>query len=256
MHLLPPLESSSSESKLLVDKVVAQWLGLIVTTLARAESAGRKPRRLTEPGHTTWHQFRGRLEYADFLALLFEDAAVIHPIPFDPVATGVPVSWSSVPEGFAAAWVEFISNVVIETDGSDRFIVIAVRALGLPTGLAGSRLPTVLPHHRVLELPGTGGQLTHHLMLHSPTLSLRDNFAVACGTWEETLLAGIVATELNATSSDWIVKATSQDLLDPNHPLRTTRFDFVIGLHPDNGGALADPDPLASFYPDARIVLV
>ena len=43
------------------------------------------PQRLTEPKFDTWSRFRGRLTSADFVALLFEDAAVIHRVPFDPV---------------------------------------------------------------------------------------------------------------------------------------------------------------------------
>lgn len=43
---------------------------------------------LWAPSHSTWARFRGRLPATDLLALLFEDAAVLHRIPFDPAALG------------------------------------------------------------------------------------------------------------------------------------------------------------------------
>ncbi len=47
-----------------------------------------------------WSRFRGRLTSADLVALLFEDAAVIHRVPFDPLRSAArfelaPVSWTS-----------------------------------------------------------------------------------------------------------------------------------------------------------------
>ncbi len=56
---------------------------------ARVEAAGRPPERLTEPLVGTWAHFRGRMTGADFAALLFEDAAVLHPIAFG--ALGEPI---------------------------------------------------------------------------------------------------------------------------------------------------------------------
>src|SRR5262245_20757402 len=59
------------------------WAAALLHALARDEAAGRRPQRLTEPKLDTWRRFRGRLTSADFVALLFEDAAVIHRVPFD-----------------------------------------------------------------------------------------------------------------------------------------------------------------------------
>ena len=62
------------------------WAASLLHALARDEAAGRRTRRLTELKLDTWNRFRGRLNSADFVAMLFEDAAVIHRIPFDPAA--------------------------------------------------------------------------------------------------------------------------------------------------------------------------
>ena len=64
------------------------WMASLLHALARDEAAGRRTRRLTESKLDTWNRFRGRLNSADFVAMLFEDAAVIHRIPFDPTALG------------------------------------------------------------------------------------------------------------------------------------------------------------------------
>lgn len=60
----------------------ARWASALAYALARDELAGRRPARLTEPEHATWARFKGRLESPDLLALLFENAAVTHAVPF------------------------------------------------------------------------------------------------------------------------------------------------------------------------------
>src|SRR6266852_4989490 len=67
------------------------WAAALLHALARDEAAGRRPQRLTEPKLDTWSRFRGRLTSAGFVALLFEDAAVIHHVPFDSSALGGPI---------------------------------------------------------------------------------------------------------------------------------------------------------------------
>jgi hypothetical protein len=81
------------------------WAAALLHALARDEAAGRRPQRLTEPKLDTWSRFRGRLTSADFVVLLFEDAAVIHRVPFDPSAVGGPVQAGRLSEGAADSWV-------------------------------------------------------------------------------------------------------------------------------------------------------
>jgi hypothetical protein len=70
------------------ERATGVWAAALLHALAREEAAGRRPQRLTEPKLDTWTRFRGRLTSADFVALLFEDAAVIYGVPFDPSALG------------------------------------------------------------------------------------------------------------------------------------------------------------------------
>jgi hypothetical protein len=128
--------------------------------------------------------------------------------------------------------------------------------LGVPSRLARSELHQVKPHQKVLELPGTGGQLAHHLISTQSGLTLQVNCIIACGTPAELALAGVVALELGAPSSDSIVAATAEDLKHDQHPLRQQRFDFVVGLRPDKGGKLAAADQLELWFHGAKVVLV
>ena len=68
-------------------RVAGQWAASLVHALARDEVAGRRPHRLTETRLATWNRFRGRLSATDLVSLLFEDAAVLHRVPFDPAST-------------------------------------------------------------------------------------------------------------------------------------------------------------------------
>ena len=82
------------------------WAAALLHALARDEAAGRRPQRLTEPKFDTWSRFRGRLTSADFVALLFEDAAVIHRVPFDQSMLGGPIHPEQLPESAADSWMQ------------------------------------------------------------------------------------------------------------------------------------------------------
>jgi hypothetical protein len=194
------------------------WAAALVHALARDEAAGRRPERLTEPRQDTWRRFRGRLTATDFLALLFEDAAVLHRVPFDPAAVGGSVRPEALPEATAESWLSAIASADLSTPGPD-YILEQAKRIGLPTRLARSDLHVVKPHQKVLELPGTGGQLAHHLVSAQRDLTLQDNFTVACGTWQELTLAGVVALDLGAPHTDFAVRAE----LRPAATTRTTR---------------------------------
>jgi hypothetical protein len=231
------------------------WAAALLHALARDEAAGRRPQRLTEPKLDTWSRFRGRLASADFVALLFEDAAVIHRIPFDPSALGGAVQPERLPEGAADSWVRALVSFPLNEPGGE-YVAEQARFLGVPTRMARSELHVVKPHQKVLELPGTGGQLAHHLVASQHDLTLQDNFVVACSSWQELTLAGVIALELGAPHSDFTTGVDIEDLRKAEHPLRQRSFDFVLGLHPDKGGLFRVEDQLAIWFPTAKILLV
>lgn len=231
------------------------WAAGLVHALARDEASGRRPPRLTEPGLATWRRFKGRLGPQDFLSLLFEDAAVLHPIPFDVSVLGAQLRPDQLPREVVEAWLEAVPGLNLGSSPAD-YILEQARLLGIPTRMARSDLHVVKPHQRVLELPGTAGQLAHHLVTTQTDLSLQANFTIVCDSWQAMTLAGIVGLERAAPSSDFIVRADVADLRNAEHPLRQCTFDFVLGLHPDKGGLFRVEDQLAIWFPNARTLLV
>lgn len=231
------------------------WAASLLHAIAREEAAGRRPQRLTEPKLDTWSRFRGRLTSVDLVALLFEDAAVIHRVPFDASAVGGPFTWDRLPEAVVDAWLKTISSISLANSG-ENYIAEQARLLGLPTRMARSDLHVIKPHQKVLELPGTGGQLAHYLATSQRDLTLHENFVVACSSWQELTLAGVIALELGAPHSDFATRTDSADLKTAGHPLRQRSFDFVVGLHPDKGGLFRVENQLAIWFPTAKILLV
>ena len=231
------------------------WAATLLHALARDEAAGRRPQRLTEPNLATWSRFRGRLTAGDLVALLFEDAAVLHRVPFDPTVVDDHLEIDLLPNGLANDWLHAISSLDLKTPGAD-YVGEQARLLGVATKLARSDLHVVKAHQKVLELPGTGGQLAHHLVSTQRDLTLQDSFAIACGSWQELTLAGVIALELGAPHPDFITRIEPDGLRDPSHPLRQRSFDFVIGVHPDKGGLYRVQDQLAIWFPTAKVLLV
>lgn len=231
------------------------WAAALLHALARDEAAGRRPERLTESKLATWTRFRGRLTSRDLVALVFEDAAVIHRIPFDAANISDQIRLDRLPDGVADDWLGSLPSINLKSSGAD-YVGGQARLLGVPTKLARSDLHVVKAHQRVLELPGTGGQLAHHLVSTQRDLSLQDNFTVACGSWQELTLAGVVALELGAPHADFVTKVEVDDVRNPTHPLRQRSFDFVIGLHPEKGGLFRVADQLAIWFPNAKTLLV
>lgn len=231
------------------------WATALLFALARDEAEGRRRARLTEEGHATWARFRGRLTSADWLALLFEDAAVLHPVPFDPAALGAELDTERLPDEVVDGWLEALRGADLRVSGPD-YVAEQARRLGISTRLARSDLHVVKTHHKVLELPGTGGLLAHHLVSQSPELSLKESFTVACGSWEELTLAGVVALDLGAPDSSFAERVELESLRSPGHPIRQRSFDLVIGRHPDKGGMFRAEDQLSVWFPSAKILLV
>lgn len=231
------------------------WAAALLYAIARDEAAGRRPQRLTEPKLDTWTRFRGRLTGADLVSLLLEDAAVLHRVPFDPFAMGAEIDPAQVPEAAADSWIQALASMPLSAPSAE-YVASQARLLGVPSRLARSDLHVVKPHQKVLELPGTGGQLAHHLVSTQGDLTLQDNFVVACGSWQELTLAGVVALDLGAPHTELAVRLEPADLRDADHPLRRRAFDVVIGLHPDKGGLFRVEDQLAIWFSSAKILLV
>jgi hypothetical protein len=233
----------------------ALYAAALTHALARDEAAGRRPARLTEPGLATWTRFRGRLRSEDLLRILFEDAAVLHPVPFDPGTLRGGLALDRLADGLAQEWIAAVSKLNLSASAAD-YVIAQAKLLGITTRLARADLHIVKRHQRVLELPGTGGQLMHHIATTSEGLSPQVNFTVACGSWQEQALAGLIGVELGAPHTDFAVRAEAAQLRNDQHPIRRASFDFVVGQHPDKGGLFRVEDQLAIWFPGARIVLV
>ena len=118
--------------------------------------------------------------------------------------------------------------------------------------MARSDLHVVKPHQKVLELPGTGGQLAHHLVSTQETSRSKRTSSIACGSWQELTLAGVIALDLEPPTLDFAMKVEVDDLRNTEHPLRQRTFDFVIGLHPDKGGLFRVEDQLAIWFSERQ----
>lgn len=238
-----PLDSLSSSQV-----HAGRWASAVACALAREEQLDRRPRRLLEPGHATWQRFRGRLGWRHLLMLQAEDAAAVRPVPFDgPRILGpFAAQLDGLPDTLVERWLGALTSPV--ADGP-AYVIEQAKRLGLPTRMARADLHKVKPHHRVLELPGTGGQLAHHIATTQEGIFVQDVFTVACDGWEELVLAGLVALELRAPTADFA-------LIDPTlERIRGRSFDYVFGLHPDKGGRHTEARLREVFAP-AEVVLV
>jgi len=235
---------------------VEEYARALLHGLARDEASGRRTPRLTEPGHATWQRFRGRLGSADLLRLLAEDAAVGYPIPFDLRSRAEELDLTRVDDDIVDAWLRGLPDLDLAQPGT-AYVEEQARRLGVSTRLARNELHQVKQHQKVLELPGTGGQLSYHIVTTQDEPTLQVNCTIACGDWRELALAGIVALDAGAPPrSEFIVAASADDLASDKHPLRQQRFDLVIGVRPDKGGKLAVADQLALWFHGAKVVLV
>jgi hypothetical protein len=227
----------------------AAYGAAVLHALAREEQAERRPRRLLEPDQATWARFRGRLGARDFLELLLEDAAVTQPHPFHAATVlPAPAALGSLPHDLVAGWIAALPTLDLAAPSAD-YIATQAKQLGVTVRGAKADLHRVKPHHKILEAPGSGGQLALHMIQTRPELHLRDSFTIACCGWAEATLAGLVAVEL-ATSGDLPIT------VDPDlGELRKRSFDYVVGLTPDKGGR-HDALALRRLFPGAEVVLV
>jgi hypothetical protein len=138
----------------------ATFAAALVAAPARDEAAGRRGLRLTEPGLAAWQRFRGRLGSADQLRLAAEDGAVQHPLPFAGAQVGVLLD--DVDDALVDGLVDGAVSKYLRAPGPEH-VESQAQLLGLPTTLARAAVLRVEPHQKVLEVPGIGGQLCHHL---------------------------------------------------------------------------------------------
>lgn len=225
----------------------------MLRALGREEALGRRPKRLLEPGLATWTQFRGRLRETALLELVLEDAAVSQPVPFDAGRMlGKTDPLARVPAIELKRWLDALIGAAAgegdQATPSAAYIQAQAKLLSLPTKIARSDLPVVKAHQRVLELPGTGGQLAHHLLETHPDLPIREVFFIACSSWQELALAGLVCVEKGLLGEP---PASLDPKLDAARAERRS-FDFVFGA--DLGLFLTEQ--LQSWFPSARVMLV
>ena len=227
------------------------FLAASLRALAREEVRGEPTRaRLTEPGLETWRQFAGRLSATDLACLLVEDAAVTHPQPFA-AATTLPEDVAALLPAVPADQVETWLPVLAETqraEPAEDYLLSQARPLGLPTRMARHGLHRLKPHHKALELPGTGGLLAHHVVSRQDDIYLQDVFTIACGSWQERVMAGLVALELLiGTEIDVVFDPSLADLRAAGR-----RFDYVLGLERQGFSR----DDLERWFPGATVLLV
>ncbi len=228
----------------------ALFVEACLLAIARSEHAGRRPARLTEPGLATWRRFKGHLGAGHLARLLIEDAAVVQPLPFDVARLdGVDLDLDDLDDAMAS-FLERLPTMDL-AQSSDDYVRAQARALRLSSP-PRSNLHRVKAHHRVIELPGSGGQIAHHLASTHDDVTLQDNLIVCTSNWHEDLLAGLIATDLGVPSTDHIVREPTLETVRETY---RSDADFVMGFHPDRGGPFEE-ERLQTLFPNARIVLV
>lgn len=200
----------------------ASALHWTLRSIARIERRGglRSP-RLTEPGHAKWHRMRRRLDWMDFIELLHEDLAAAFPHPFDLARFE-----SSPLAGLTPKLAEDLVVEAAQLDEADSvsFLRTTARALGLPLG-SFADLPRVQPHHKVLELPGSGGRIGFHQAQAHTDLALHEQFTFVADTDAERLVIGLASVELRSNPPR-IIRADDLRKLHASGQ----RFDRVFGI--------------------------
>ncbi len=233
-------------------KPLAAYAAAVLHALARDEQAGRRPRRLTEDGLATWQRFRHLLGPAHLLELLAEDAAVGHSVPFDAGALLDGPGLDSLDNELVATWLDALSQLDLGAD-SVAYVQAQARLLGISDRMARTDLHKVQPHHKILELPGSGGQLSHFLA-HRDGIYLQDAVSIACKDKTELILAGLIAVELGAPDAQAFA-SVDPDLREARQDTRRTSFHYVVGRAPDKGG-LYRKERLLEIFPTATVLLV
>lgn len=173
-------------------------LSWTLRSIARLErAAGVRAPRLTEPEFKTWHRFRRKLGWVDFIELLHEDLADAFPEPFDLTR------WETDPlqQLDDAAALALIQGATAEDKADDSaFLRQAAVALGLPQNGNIADLPRVQPRQRALELPGAGGRIAAYQVRRYDGLALDEQFTFVAATPEERILIGLATVERRANA--------------------------------------------------------
>ncbi|WP_375759655.1 hypothetical protein [Corallococcus exercitus] len=103
----------------------------------------------------------------------------------------------------------------------------------------------------MLELPGSGGLIAHHVCSTLEGVYFQDVFTVACGDWKERFLAGLVALELGAGGVLSIHEDPSLEQVRQRLPTP----DFVLGLSKEKGGRFTE-EQLKPWFPSTTTTLV
>ncbi len=233
-------------------KPLAAYAAALLHALARDEHAGRRPRRLTEDGLATWQRFRHLLGPGHLLELLAEDAAVGHSVPFEADALLDGPGLASLDETLVGRWLEALSQLDLDAD-SVAYVQAQARLLGIADRMARADLHKVQPHHKILELPGSGGQLSHYLATRDG-IYLQDAVSIACKDKRELILAGLVAVELGAPDARAFA-GVDPELREARQDTRRTSFHYVVGRSRDKGG-LFKKERLLEIFPTATVILI
>jgi hypothetical protein len=226
----------------------AALLAATLSSIARLEVTGeprvREP-RLTEPDHARWQRFRRNLGWRAFIEILHEDLAGAFPVPFDLTRwPDNPLQDRDLTEDLAERLIadaaRSVSSPLAETP---LFLRECARALGLPAAGNLSDLTKVQPHHRILELPGSGGRLAAALCAANAGLVFHTQLTFVAASTAEHVAIGLAAVELRANEPRILT-------IDALRAAKGETFDRVFGLR---------DSPLAvelagSLFPDARLV--
>lgn len=235
---------------------VAIFASAVTTALVRAEKTDRMPLRFTGRGPQLWMAFCNELTQVDLLDLAVQDAAVAMPQPFAlhclwPDATGEELRTISPDQ--VTAWID--RGEELAEQPSDVYLRAQAQVLKielLPDEVL-ERLPAPQAHHQILELPGSGGWLAYRMAARpGAAVYYWENFTIACGTWQEQLLAGLIAFELGAPSRRELPIVYDPSLAQVLND--DVAFDWIIGLREENAHRA---DALRAFLkPEGQVVLL
>ena len=246
----------SDSPRVQLNPCIEVFASVAAIALVRAEVAGRLPLRFTRSGPQLWEAFRNQLGLTDLLDLVVRDAAEAMPQAFAlhrlwPEASGDELRDLSPDQ--IGKWVDRGKGLAEQS--TDDYLRAQAQALdvGPPPAESLKRLPVPEAHHHVLELPGSGGWLAYHLASRPHTaVYYWENFTIACGTWQEQLLAGLIAFELGAPSRQELPIVRDPTLARVLNG--DVAFDWIVGLREENERRA---DALRSFLkPEGRVVLL
>lgn len=235
---------------------IKAFASVVANALIRAEVAGRLLPRFTGSGPQLWAAFRNELTEADLLDLAVRDLAVAMPQFFAlnqlwPEASGDELRAVSPTEAARC-----IAEAIAQAD-QPREAYLQAQAEALSIRLPSTESLNILPcpeaHYQILELTGTGGWLAYTMASHpDAAVYYWENFTIACGTWQELLLAGLIAFELGAPARrelPIIFDPTLARALDGD-----VAFDWIIGIREENQSRA---EALRSFLkPEGQVVLL